>query len=504
MGLRHPNREDLLRAAARNNLTLSEEEVEGYLSLSSATFNWLDILDQMPVENPLTTGVVRDPGVRPRPEDDPYNAIVRRCSIKGPGKGKLAGVRVGLKDNISMAGVPMTCGSRLLSAYVPQRDATVVTRLLNQGAEIVAVLNMDDFAWSGAGDTSAYGPILNPHNREHLASGSSSGSAAALYYDDIDMTLGCDQGGSIRMPAAWCGVVGLKPTFGLVPYTGIVCGEPGFDHVGPMARSTREVALMLEVIAGKDPLDPRQDEVMVESYADNLAEDVSGLRVGVVQEGFAQKRSDPQVDAAVRKAIAHLSKMGLVVHDVSIPAHNTAMAIYHGGMIEGAAALMRARGLGYHWQGFYDTGLGETLGRALKTQANDLPPELKLTMLIGTYLSDYYHGRLYNKGQNLRPALRASYDSALERFDVLAMPTVSITAYKYESDIDWKARLSRAAGFGYNCSPFNATGHPGISVPCGKVDGLPVGLMLIARHFQESVLLKLAHAFEQSIDWETL
>ncbi|MCH8090109.1 MAG: amidase, partial [Chloroflexi bacterium] len=164
MGLRLPNREDLLEAAARNNLTLSEEEVEGYLSLSSETFSWLDILDQMPVENPLAPGVARDPGVKPRPEDDPYNAIVRRCSIKGPGKGKLTGVRVGLKDNISMAGVPMTCGSRLLSGYVPQRDATVATRLLSQGAEIVAVLNMDDFAWSGAGDTSAYGPTLNPHN----------------------------------------------------------------------------------------------------------------------------------------------------------------------------------------------------------------------------------------------------------------------------------------------------------------------------------------------------
>ena len=125
-------------------------------------------------------------------------------------------------------------------------------------------------------------------------------------------------------------------------------------------------------------------------------------------------------------------------------------------------------------------------------------------MLIGTYLSDYYHGRVYYKGQNLRPALRASYDSVLERFDVLAMPTVSITAYKYEPDMDWKARLSRAAGFGYNCSPFDATGHPGISIPCGKVDGLPVGLMLIAGHFQESVLLRLAHAFEQSVDWETL
>ena len=312
----------------------------------------MDLLDQMPVENPFLRQAIRDPGSRPQPEDDPLNAIVRRCAVKGPSSGKLAGVRVGLKDNISVSGIPMTCGSRVLSGYVPDVDATVVIRLLSEGAEIVAMLNMDDFAWGGRGDTSAYGAVLNPHNHQHLAGGSSAGSGAALYYDTIDMTLGCDQGGSIRIPAAWCGTVGLKPTFGLVPYTGIVGGETGFDHVGPMARSTEQVALMLEVIAGKDPLDPRQNEVPVQNYTGALDGRVEGLRLGVVKEGFGLRASEKEVDAAVRKAIGELAELGMKTSEISVPAHKSAMAIYRGAMSEGVAALLRANGLGYHWQGY--------------------------------------------------------------------------------------------------------------------------------------------------------
>ena len=228
------------------------------------------------------------------------------------------------------------------------------------------------------------------------------------------------------------------------------------------------------------------------------------MGVAVVREGFGGRASDPRVDAAVRKAISELSKTGVETQEVSIPAHSTAMAVYHGAMVEGAAALFRARGLGYNWQGFYDAGFARTLGRAIKTQADDLPPELKLFMLLGTYLSDFYEGRIYYKGQNLRPWLRAQYDAVLDEFDALAMPTVPFTAYKNDPDIDWMARVARGEGFGDNCSPFDATGHPGISIPCGKVDGLPVGLMLIGKHFQESALLRLSQAFEENVDWEAL
>src|SRR5207245_3980027 len=205
----------------------------------------------------------RDPGGRPSRESDPLNAIIRRCSVKGAKGGKLAGKRIGIKDNVCIAGIPMTCASRVLEGYVPDIDATIIRCILDAGGDITAILNMDNFAFSGGGDTSAYGPTRNPHNPEHLAGRSSARSGAALYYKDIDLTIGDDQGGSIRIPASWCGIVGLKPTHSLVPYTGIVGIDPTFDHAGPMARSVAEVALLLEVIAGKDPMDPRQYDVPV-------------------------------------------------------------------------------------------------------------------------------------------------------------------------------------------------------------------------------------------------
>ena len=503
MGLRLPSKDDLLAAAPINNLTLTDEELEAFHSMAPGMFQSLDELDQMPVAGPVLPGVTRDPGIRPQPNDDPLNAIVRRCSVKGAASGKLAGVRVGLKDNISVAGVPMTCGSRVLSGYVPDIDATVTMRLLEAGAEIVAMLNMDDFAWSGFGSTSAYGPVFNPHNLEYLPGGSSAGSGAALYYDDIDMTLGCDQGGSIRIPAAWCGVVGLKPTFGLVPYTGIVGGETTIDHVGPMARSTEQVALMLEVIAGKDPLDPRQGEVAVQDYTSALGGNLDGLRIGVLKEGFGLTESEESVDSSVHKAVGELVKLGVAVEEISIPEHSTA-GIISAGMSEGVAHLYRTNGLGDLSQGYYQTSLAETLGRALKAQADDLPSQFKLVLLMGTYLSEHYHGRMYTKAMNLRSGLRASYDAALKNVDILVMPTLPMRAVKYDPEQDLPTRLRDVPGNTHNTSPFNVTGHPAISVPCAKVDGLPVGMMLVSKHFNDAVLLKIAHDFEQSVDWETL
>ena len=505
MGLRRPTKQDLLNAASVSNLHLTDEELEDFHSLTPDVFELLDSVDQMPADSYVFEGAVRDVGSRPDSKDDPYNAVVRRCSVKGPSTGKLAGVRVGLKDNISVAGVPMTCGSRVLSGYVPEVDATVVQRLLQEGAEIVAMLNMDDFAWVGDGDTGSNGPVLNPYSPQHIAGGSSAGSGAGLHYDYIDMTLGCDQGGSIRIPAARCGVVGLKATFGLIPYTGIVGGDTSVDHVGPMARTVQQVARMLEVIAGKDNMDPRQNgEIPVESYTESLSGRVEGLKVGVIKEGFETSASEKDVDAAVRKALKEMATLEINVEEVSVSAHATALNVFRGLYPEGATAVLRDRGLGYGWQGFYDIGLGEVLGRSLRTQGDDLPGDMKLTMVIGTYLREHYHGRIYAKAQNLRPTLRRSYDSALENFDVLALPTVPMQPFKNEMANDWKARFIRDGDVVINCAPFNVTGHPAISIPCGKVDDLPVGLMLVAKHFEEATLLRVAHTFEQSVDWESL
>ena len=221
MALRIPTAEDLNRLAQVNHFELNDEELASFQALIPGMFDLYEQLHQMPEPREPIKYPDRDPGYRPSRQDDPYNAIIRRCTLRGAPSGKLAGKRIGLKNNISVAGMPMTCASLLLEDYVAATDATVVTRMLDEGAEIAALLNLENFAASGAGDTSAFGPVLNPHNPEHLAGGSSGGSGAALYYDDIDITIGADQGGSIRIPASWCGVVGLKPTFGLVPYSGL-------------------------------------------------------------------------------------------------------------------------------------------------------------------------------------------------------------------------------------------------------------------------------------------
>src|SRR5437773_7337474 len=217
-----PSREDLLRLADAHHFRMDPNALADFEALLDLLLPALDDLWHAADSPAPPEYAERDPGSRPAPGTDPLNAIVRRCSVKGAATGALAGKRIGVKDNIAVAGIPMTCGSRVLEGYVPERDATIVERVLRAGAEIVAVLNMDDFAFAAAGDTSAYGPTLNPHDPRHLAGGSSGGSAAALHYADVDLTLGGDQGGSIRVPSSWCGTVGLKPTHGLVPYTGIV------------------------------------------------------------------------------------------------------------------------------------------------------------------------------------------------------------------------------------------------------------------------------------------
>ncbi|MFQ6029191.1 MAG: amidase, partial [Dehalococcoidia bacterium] len=446
----------------------------------------------------------RDPGRRPSRQEDPFNAIVRRCTLKGASSGKLAGKRFGLKNNICVAGMPMSCGSLVLEGYVPESDATIVTRLLDAGAEVVATLNLDNFAFSGAGDTSAQGATLNPHNTGYLAGGSSGGSASALYYDDIDITIGGDQGGSIRIPASWCGVVGLKPTHGLVPYTGIVGIDNTFDHAGPMSRTVAESALTLEVIAGKDPLDPRQGEAPVQPYTEALGGGVNGLRIGVLTEGFDLEVSEPDVDAGVRKALEVFQELGAATTEVSIPDHMEAGGIVWGLVAEGATALLRSNGMGYHWEGLYNPGLVETLGKSRRAQANDFPPTVKLILLLGTYMAERYHGRLYAKAQNLRRVLRASYDRALGEVDLLAMPTTPMKAHRYEPDIDIKGLITHGWDMLSNTAPFDMTGHPAISIPCGKPNGLPVGLMLVGRRFDDATLFRFAHSFEQQVNWETL
>jgi amidase len=502
MAMRPPGREELIRLAALNHFKLSEEELNIFLPLMAPMFHGLDELDRMPEpERPLKY-YERDPGARPHPMDDPFNAILRRCSVKGARSGKLAGKRVGIKDCVLMAGVPMSCGSLMLDGYIPDRDATIVTRMLDAGAEIVAKLNMDDMAFSGSGDSSAFGPVLNPHSPEHFAGGSSAGSGAALYYDFIDLTIGGDQGGSIRIPSSFCGVVGLKPTHGLVPYTDIIGIDPTIDHIGPMARTVSDVALLLDVIADKVPVKMAHGGVRPESYTESLDKGVAGLKIGVVRQGFGWEASEEDVDSAVRRAIDALAGLGAEVEEVSIPLHRRAARFLTGITSGGLAALLANNGMVYHTSGTYNHHLAAAIGRGMELHADDLPPLLKFNLMLGTYLNRRYHGRMYAKAQNLRGFLREQYDQALMRVDVLAMPTTPTTAVKDEPNLDARARMMRGWHVANNTAAFDVTGHPSLSVPCAKSKGLPVGLMLTGRHFEDATLLRAAFAFERNVAWE--
>src|ERR687896_1373841 len=280
--------EELEELARGANFALDSVEAEEYRALTDFL---LGVIDEVEEQKPVPSKNVpasRNAGRRPEPGEDPLNSIVRWCRVAADENGPLTGMRIALKDSIAIAGIPMTCGSRLLDGYVPVEDSVVAARILRAGGEVVAVTNMDNFAFSGGGDTSWYGPTLCPFDPARTAGGSSSGSAAGLWYEGIDASVGGDQGGSIRVPAAWCGVVGLKPTHGLVPYTGIVGIDQTFDHAGPLARTVASTALLLQAIAGRHEADPRQREVHVQDYVtavEHTPDDLAGVRIGLVAEG---------------------------------------------------------------------------------------------------------------------------------------------------------------------------------------------------------------------------
>src|SRR5713226_1328180 len=298
-GIAPPSIEELRGIARRYFLRISDQDLATYGELMKGTIGSYRRIAQLQ-EPKLPVKYPRAPGYRPSPEDNPLNAWYWRCSIKGAGSGILKGKRVAIKDNTCVAGVPMMNGSAVLEGYVPDVDATVVTRILDAGGEIVGKAVCEDLCFSGGSFTSATGPVRNPHNPKYNAGGSSSGSTALVVARECDMAIGGDQGGSIRIPSSYSGAVGLKPTYGLVPYTGVFPIELTLDHTGPIAATTSDVALLLEAIAGEDGLDPRQKDVKVEAYTQALASDTEGLRIGIVTEGFGWPGlSEPDVDELV-------------------------------------------------------------------------------------------------------------------------------------------------------------------------------------------------------------
>jgi amidase len=339
----------------------------------------------------------------------------------------------------------------------------------------------------------------------YSAGGSSSGSAVVVATGEVDMAIGGDQGGSIRMPSAYSGTYGMKGTHGLVPYTGIMPIEITLDHAGPMTRSVGDNALLMEVIAGADGLDPRQYAPATAAYTQFLGKGVKGLKIGVVKEGFGHANSEKDVDAKVRAGADLFKKLGATVDDVSVPMHLAGVAIWLPIAAEGATELMmKGNGMGTNWRGLYTTSLLDAHA-GWKHRADELSDTLKITMLLGHYFTKHHRGHYYAKAQNLSRKLRAAYDAAFEKYDLLLMPTVPVKATPLPpADAPRALVLQRAFEMLPNTAPFDATGHPAMSLPCGMSDGLPIGLMLVAKHYGEATIYQAAAAFESAGDWKVM
>ncbi len=498
--VRPPNREQLEEIARGFEFRLGEDEARSYLGLIQGTLASYRRLDEL-AEPELPVEYPRSGGYRPEPEDNPLNAWYQRCSIEGSGGGPLSGKRIAIKDNVCVAGIPMMNGTAALEGYVPEFDATIITRILEAGAEIAGKAVCESLCFSGGSHTSDTGPVLNPHDHTRSAGGSSSGSAALVANGDVDMAIGGDQGGSIRMPAGWCGIYGLKGTHGLVPYTGVFPIELTLDHTGPMAATVSDVALLLSTVAGEDGLDPRQRGVRVGDYTSNLDGGVEGLKIGVLSEGFGWPGlTEDGVDEAVRSAAGSLGEFGAEVSEVSVPMHSDGVHIWNAIAIEGATELMvRGNSMGTNWEGHYSTSLLDAFGRGRLTRADDLSETVKLTMLPGEYMRGSYHGRYYAKAQNLARKLKAAYDEALESVDLLLMPTLPLKATKIPvADAPPEERVARSLEMLPNTAPFDVSGHPAMNVPCALSDGLPVGMMLVGNKWDEETVLRAARSFEQT------
>ena len=500
MPVQPPTRQQLEWIADALHMQLTEDELDVFEAAIEASVGVFRRLDELPDERLPVKYPREDLGYRPVGDENPSNGWAWKCSIRGAAEGPLAGRTVAVKDNVCVAGIPMLNGSPIMEGYVPREDATVVTRLLDAGAEIVGKTAVPAFCFDGGGLTGYPEPQpTNPHDAAYLCGSSSNGSAAVLVTGEADLALGGDQGGSIRLPSSWSGCCGHKPTYGLVPYTGIFPIELTIDHTGPMALTVADCAKALEVLAGEDGLDPRQVGVKVTPYVDGLERGTEGLRVGVLREGFEiEGLSEADVDAAVRDAAETLAGAGATVEEVSVPMHRDGLAIWNGVAMEGATELMvLGDAFGTNHKGHYTTDLVDFYGRARRHRAQDYSVTVKLTVLLGRYLSERYNHHYYAKAQNLGRRLRAEYGAALERFDVLALPTTPMKAMRIPppgasiGDV-LTAALSNIG----NTAPFDVTGNPALSVPCAFSDGLPVGLMLVGRHFEDATVLRAGHAFE--------
>jgi aspartyl-tRNA(Asn)/glutamyl-tRNA(Gln) amidotransferase subunit A len=411
----------------------------------------------------------------------------------------LAGIPVAVKDNLCTAAIPTTCASRILAErHAPVYDATVVARLEAAGAIVVGKTNMDEFAMGSSTENSAFFPTCNPWDLSRVPGGTSGGSAAAVAAGEAILALGSDTGGSIRQPASFCGVVGIKPTYGRVSRYGLVAYASSLDQVGPLARDVTDAALLLGAISGHDPRDSTSVQAPVPDYVAGLRVDAAGLRVGRPYQYFGEGL-DPEVRAAVERAVEQLAAGGAEVVDVSLPHTDYAIAdFYLIAMAEASSNLARYDGLRYGYRAeVEDGGLDDLIAR---TRGQALGAEVKRRIMLGTYaLSAGYYDAYYDKAQRVRTLIRHDYDRAFERCDLLVSPVSPFPAFALGEKVADPLQMYLADVYTVTA---NLAGIPALSVPCGfSAAGLPIGLQLQGPFFAEELLLRVAYTFEQNNDY---
>ena len=410
----------------------------------------------------------------------------------------LMGMPIAIKDNICTEGVLTTCASRMLVTFVPPYNATVVTRLRERGYLLLGKTNLDEFAMGSSTENSAFGPSRNPWNPAYVPGGSSGGSAAAVAADECAAALGSDTGGSIRQPAALCGVVGLKPTYGRVSRYGLVAFASSLDQVGPITKDVTDAAIMMNAIAGYDPLDSTSANVPVPDYMKALKKkDVKKLRIGLPNEYFGEGLN-PEVEHAVRTAVDVLKELGGEIKEISLPTTRAAVAAYYLiATAEASSNLARYDGIKY---GLRTKQSNDLLDMYMKTRQEGFGPEVKRRIMLGTYaLSAGYYDAYYGKAQAVRTLIRRDFDAAFKDVDLIVTPVTPTCAFKLGEKV--QNPLEMYLSDIYTIS-VNLAGIPAISIPCGfSTAGLPIGLQLIGRPFEEDLVLRGAHAYEQAAEW---
>ncbi len=421
------------------------------------------------------------------------DSIDRRRS-EGETLGPLAGIPIVLKDNLCTSGVKTSAGSRILYNFVPPYDATAVSRLRNAGAISLGKANMDEFAMGSSTENSGFHTTRNPWDLDRVPGGSSGGSAAAVAARQALCALGSDTGGSIRQPAALCGVVGMKPTYGRVSRYGLIAYASSLDQIGPIGKTVDDCALLLQAIAGYDPLDSTCAEVPVPDYGAGRCS-VSGLRIGVPREYFGTG-VQPDVAGLVRAAVSTLGDLGAIIEECSLPSTEFALAAYYIiAPAEASSNLARFDGVKY---GLRTSQISGHIGLTEQTRDEGFGAEAKQRIMVGTYaLTAGYYDAYYKRAQQARTLIRQDFDRAFERFDVLVTPTSPTPAFRIGENADPIAmKLADICTI-----PINLAGLPAISVPCGYVNGLPVGLQIVGRPFEEPTILAAAACYEQATDW---